>query len=372
MIRELELGFRRDTVSALLAAHDGTVRSRLLPDVKDETGKLHHALELSAIDLDPIVLHIDPATHLIAKQMYVVGGPGQPLVEELFSDYRPVDAVQIAFLAKVRRGGQLILERRITEHQDQRATRFRAVQTPRLLNPRILLSCGEPSGDLYAGALTRELRSLAPGIAVAGLGGPELAAAGAELIADYRGLAVTGLTEALAKVPRSFRLLRTLVRWARDERPHALVAIDFPDFNFPLARRVRKLGIRVVYYVSPQIWAWRPGRLKTIRKRGGSRAGDFSVRRGDLPARRRARGVRGASAGRSREAVRAARRLSPRARPGSRWRRPSPSCPAAGPTKSAGFCRIWSRPASGFARRWLARSSWSRERRTWTTISSMW
>ena len=134
------------------------------------------------------------------------------------------------------------------------------------MNPRILLSCGEPSGDLYAGALTRELRSLAPGIAVAGLGGPELAAAGAELIADYRGLAVTGLTEALAKVPRSFRLLRSLVRWARDERPHALVAIDFPDFNFPLARRVRKLGVRVVYYVSPQLWAWRPGRLKTMRK----------------------------------------------------------------------------------------------------------
>jgi lipid-A-disaccharide synthase len=134
------------------------------------------------------------------------------------------------------------------------------------LNPRILLSCGEPSGDMYAGALTRELRSLAPGVAVAGLGGPELAAAGAELLADYRGLAVTGLTEAIAKVPRSFRLVQTLVKWARDERPHALVAIDFPDFNFPLARRVRKLGIRVVYYVGPQIWAWRPGRLKTIRR----------------------------------------------------------------------------------------------------------
>jgi hypothetical protein len=114
MVRELELGFRRDTVSALLAANEGTVRSRLLPDVKDETGKLHHALELSAIDLDPIVLHVDPATSLIAKQIYVVGGPGQPLVEELFSDYRPVDTVQIAFLAKVRRGGQLVLERRIT------------------------------------------------------------------------------------------------------------------------------------------------------------------------------------------------------------------------------------------------------------------
>jgi len=81
--------------------------------VKDETGKLHRALELSAIDLDPIVLHVDPATHLIARQTFVIGGPGQPLVEELFSEYRPVDGVQIAFLAKVRRGGQLILERRI-------------------------------------------------------------------------------------------------------------------------------------------------------------------------------------------------------------------------------------------------------------------
>jgi len=133
------------------------------------------------------------------------------------------------------------------------------------LNPRILLSCGEPSGDLYAGALTRELRALAPGVAVAGLGGPELAAAGGQLLADYRGLAVTGLTEAIAKVPRSIRLLRQLVQWAREERPSVLVAIDFPDFNFPLARRLRNLGIRVVYYISPQIWAWRPGRLRTIR-----------------------------------------------------------------------------------------------------------
>ena len=133
------------------------------------------------------------------------------------------------------------------------------------MNPRILLSCGEPSGDLYAGALTRELRALAPGVAVAGLGGPELAAAGGQLLADYRGLAVTGLTEAIAKVPRSIRLLRQLVQWAREERPSVLVAIDFPDFNFPLARRLRNLGIRVVYYISPQIWAWRPGRLRTIR-----------------------------------------------------------------------------------------------------------
>jgi lipid-A-disaccharide synthase len=131
---------------------------------------------------------------------------------------------------------------------------------------RLLLSCGEASGDLYAGALTRELRALAPGIEIAGLGGPRFAEAGGQLLADYRGLAVTGLTEAIAKIPESFRTIRRLTAAARERRPEALVVIDFPDFNFPLARRVRRLGIPVVYYISPQVWAWRRGRLKTLRE----------------------------------------------------------------------------------------------------------
>ena len=129
-----------------------------------------------------------------------------------------------------------------------------------------MLSCGEPSGDLYAGALTRELRRLDPAIDVSGLGGPQLAAAGGRLMADYRGLAVTGLTEAIGKLPRSFATIRRLVDAARAARPDVLVTIDFPDFNFRLARRVKALGIPVVYYISPQIWAWRPGRLETIRE----------------------------------------------------------------------------------------------------------
>ena len=134
------------------------------------------------------------------------------------------------------------------------------------MTARLLLSCGEASGDLYAGALTRELRALAPDAAVSGLGGPQFAAAGGRLVADYRGLAVTGLTEAIAKIPRSLATLRRLVDHARAERPDALVAIDFPDFNFPLARRVKRLGIPVVYYISPQLWAWRSGRMKTMRE----------------------------------------------------------------------------------------------------------
>jgi lipid-A-disaccharide synthase len=133
------------------------------------------------------------------------------------------------------------------------------------LSASLLLSCGEPSGDLYAGALTRELAALLPDVTVAGLGGPRFAAAGGRLIDDYRGLAVTGLTEAIAKVPRSLAVLRRLAATARRERPAALIVIDFPDFNFPLARRIKRLGIRVVFYISPQIWAWRPGRVRTIR-----------------------------------------------------------------------------------------------------------
>jgi lipid-A-disaccharide synthase len=130
---------------------------------------------------------------------------------------------------------------------------------------RLLLSCGEASGDLYAGALTRALRELEPALAIAGLAGPRFAAAGGELIDDYRDIAVTGLTEALAKVPRSYAALRRLVRAARANRPDALIVIDAPDFNFRLAPRIKKLGVPVIYYISPQIWAWRPARLRVIR-----------------------------------------------------------------------------------------------------------
>jgi lipid-A-disaccharide synthase len=134
------------------------------------------------------------------------------------------------------------------------------------LKAGLLLSCGEPSGDLYAGAVTRELRALEPAIEIRGLGGPQFAAAGGELIADYRGLSVTGLTEAIGKLPKSFATLRSLLDAARRRPPAALVAIDFPDFNFRLARGIKRLGIPVVYYISPQIWAWRGGRLKTMRE----------------------------------------------------------------------------------------------------------
>lgn len=131
---------------------------------------------------------------------------------------------------------------------------------------RILLSCGEASGDLYAGALVEALRRREPDIDVFGLGGERFAAAGGRLLADFHGLSVTGLTEALSVVPRSFRMLRRLVRAAKEQKPDALVLIDYPDFNFRLMGRIKRLGIPVIYYVSPQLWAWRAGRIKLMKR----------------------------------------------------------------------------------------------------------
>ena len=132
--------------------------------------------------------------------------------------------------------------------------------------PRIMLSCGEASGDLYAGALTRELRSLNPNTEVFGLGGSRLAEAGGRLMADYAGLAATGITEALAVLPHTWRTYRRLVREARRERPDVFVAIDFPEVNFRLGRSIAALGVPVVYYIGPQAWAWRRGRFRAMRR----------------------------------------------------------------------------------------------------------
>ena len=131
---------------------------------------------------------------------------------------------------------------------------------------RIMISCGEPSGDLYAGALVAELLAREPSAEVFGFGGRRLAEAGARLVGDFQGLSVTGLTEAIRVLPRSFEMLRRLTAAARDRRPDVLVAIDFPDFNFRLMARVHALGIPVVYYISPQLWAWRAGRMQTMKR----------------------------------------------------------------------------------------------------------
>jgi hypothetical protein len=114
MLGDLEATFKRDTVAALLAAHDGGIHARLLPNVKDEAGTIHRAIELSGSGLEPVVLYVDPETNLVDRETYVAGGPGQPLIEELFTDYRAVDGMQVAFTARVRQGGRAVLERHVT------------------------------------------------------------------------------------------------------------------------------------------------------------------------------------------------------------------------------------------------------------------
>lgn len=111
-IRNLELTFKRDTIAMLLAAYDGAMTARRLPDVKEEE-TLFYALEMSSPSLEPTVLYVDRTTGLIAKQAYLAGGRGSPLIEELFSDYKPVNGLSVAFTARVRSGGQQVYERRI-------------------------------------------------------------------------------------------------------------------------------------------------------------------------------------------------------------------------------------------------------------------
>jgi len=129
-----------------------------------------------------------------------------------------------------------------------------------------MISCGEASGDAYAGALARELRALNPSTQVFGLGGPRLRAAGADLVGDYEGMSVTGLVEAASVLRRAWHMRKALCDAARERRPDVFVAIDYPDFNFRLLPSLHEMGVPIVYYVSPQLWAWRAGRLRTIKR----------------------------------------------------------------------------------------------------------
>jgi lipid-A-disaccharide synthase len=131
---------------------------------------------------------------------------------------------------------------------------------------RVMVSCGEPSGDLYAGALAAEILRKAPSAEIVGFGGDRLAAAGARLLENFSGLSVTGLSEVVRLLPKTYATYRRLVEDAEATRPDVFVAIDFPDFNFVLARALKKRGIPVVYYISPQLWAWRSGRMATMKR----------------------------------------------------------------------------------------------------------
>jgi lipid-A-disaccharide synthase len=129
-----------------------------------------------------------------------------------------------------------------------------------------MISCGEPSGDLYAGALAREILRLEPSTLMTGFGGDRLREAGASLVGHLSGLSVTGILEVARVLPKMYATYRRLLADADATRPDVFVAIDFPDFNFALARALRRRGIPIVYYISPQLWAWRRGRMRTMKR----------------------------------------------------------------------------------------------------------
>jgi lipid-A-disaccharide synthase len=130
---------------------------------------------------------------------------------------------------------------------------------------RIFFSVGEPSGDLHGANLIGELRRQAAAHFV-GLGGPKMRAAGCELLADMSELAVMGLFPVLAKLPRFFGLLRQVRRSWDQSRPDAVVLIDYPGFNWHVAREAKARGIPVFYYGLPQLWAWASWRVKKVQR----------------------------------------------------------------------------------------------------------
>jgi lipid-A-disaccharide synthase len=129
----------------------------------------------------------------------------------------------------------------------------------------VLISSGESSGDRLGAALMREMLKRRPRISFFGMGGPRMRAAGLETSVDSETVSVMGLFEVLAKLPQIWRSHRRLLRKAEQGNPALAVLIDFPDFHFRLGKALKKLGIPVIYYVSPQVWAWRRGRVGVMR-----------------------------------------------------------------------------------------------------------
>lgn len=128
----------------------------------------------------------------------------------------------------------------------------------------VLISAGDASGDGHSAELIKALRERVPGLRVFGLGGRALERSGVEILVDQRSLAVGGLVEAMSSVRRARRALRTLEDAVRRRAPALAILVDSPELNLRLARRVKRLGVPVLYYIAPQVWAWRTHRIRQL------------------------------------------------------------------------------------------------------------
>ena len=131
----------------------------------------------------------------------------------------------------------------------------------------IVMVAGEASGDSHGAHLIYEMRKCCGPIFVCGMGGHHMRDAGAKIVIDAKEVSVVGITEVLSKAPQVLKAMSRIKKLLAGLRPDLLILIDFPDFNLHLAATAKKLGIPVLYYISPQIWAWRAGRVKKIRAR---------------------------------------------------------------------------------------------------------
>ena len=133
---------------------------------------------------------------------------------------------------------------------------------------RLMIVAGEASGDAHAAALVEKLREAAPnvGFEFFGLTGEKMRACGVETVVAADDLAIIGLLEVGRALPRFWRVFQTLKRAAQERKPDAAIFVDFPEFNLRLAKSLKKLGLKTIYYVSPQVWAWRSYRVRMIRR----------------------------------------------------------------------------------------------------------
>jgi lipid-A-disaccharide synthase len=136
----------------------------------------------------------------------------------------------------------------------------------RLVGRKILISAGEASGEMYATQLVAELRRRYPDADFFGCAGPRMRAAGVRAVINAESLSVVGLVEVVSHIPRIYKEFRKLLKAAREEKPSLAILTDSPDFHFRLAKHLKQMGVPVVYYVAPQVWAWRQGRTKVMRR----------------------------------------------------------------------------------------------------------
>lgn len=127
---------------------------------------------------------------------------------------------------------------------------------------KIFFSAGEASGDVHGASLAREIKKISPSTELLGLGGNLMAEAGVQLVRNYKNYSVMGFVEVLKNIRKIFKLLDDLTEIIRAERPDLLVLIDYPDFNWRLAKRIKKFGVKILSYIPPSAWAWRKGRAK--------------------------------------------------------------------------------------------------------------